>query len=285
MGRQVKDQTADIVQESLNRSRELHNSLSGLGEQISSGLIDISSAIQGLASDFHFLMGETLWELRLQTSKLDDILAELKLTETQREARAFRASAVDSYKNHWYDDALRDFLAAEVRNYKDHFSQISIGFIYLFRIRDERKALPYFEKAAKYARPVNPRHAALAHYYAGIVHAALQQPRAAIGELSQAVVLNAKLHEAHYQLASLAAFSGDAEVCANHLFQAALGDPRFIDKARSDPTFTSVIQHQKLKENVFSREAALKKGFERQQRNKLLLGQKVDTKRGSRRLP
>lgn len=200
----------------------------------------LAGGLDRLNADFNLAMGDLVWKLEMRQETLNSILEEIRLAEFEREARAYRARAERAYLNGWYDEALTDFLEAEKRNYPDFAVLRSIATIYLYHLIELPKALEYFCKAAKYARPSDARQAAEAHFFAGIVCALLRQIEEGQSQLKQAVELNPRLFEARYQHAGLAALLGDAETVIAGLEHAIKGDPRYFERAAHDPLFDSV---------------------------------------------
>src|SRR5262249_7707105 len=131
------------------------------------GIEKLAGGLELLKADFHLLLGDIVWRLEMRQEKLTRILEEIRLAEVGREARAYRTRAERAYLNGWYEEALGDFLEAEKRNYPDYTVHRSIAQIYLYHIVNLPQALEYFLKAAKYARPSDPKQAAEAHYFAG----------------------------------------------------------------------------------------------------------------------
>jgi WD40 repeat protein/tetratricopeptide (TPR) repeat protein len=204
------------------------------------GFNKLACGLDELNADFNFLLGDVIWKLELHQETLSNILHEIRLAEFEREARAYRSRAEKAYLNGWYEEALTDFLEAEKRNYPDFAVLRSIASICLYHLVDLSKALDYFGKAAKYARPSDTRQSAEAHYFAAISHAAQRQFNEAIEELNEAVALNPRLYEAHYQRACLAGILGDWRAAVASLECAIQGDPRYYERAKCERSFDSV---------------------------------------------
>jgi len=173
------------------------------------GLAKLAGGIDQLNADFHPLLGDIIWKLEMHQETLSNILHEIRLAEFEREARAFRSRAEKAYLNGWYSEALNDFLEAEKRNYPDFAVLRSIANICLYHLVNLATSLDYFCKAAKYARPSDLRQSAEAHLFAAVVCAIQRQFEAGLEHLAEAVALNPRLYEAHYQMACLAALTGD----------------------------------------------------------------------------
>lgn len=200
----------------------------------------LSGGLDRLNADFNLVMGDLLWKHEMRQETLSNILEEIRLAEFEREARAYRTRAERAYVNGWYEEALLDFLEAEKRNYPDFAVLRSIATIYLYHLIDLPNSLRYFEKAAKYARPSDARHAAEAHFFAGIVCALELKFVQAQGQLEEAISLNHRLYEAYYQRAGLAALLGDPDTALARLEPAIKGDPGYFERAASDPLFDDV---------------------------------------------
>jgi len=212
----------------------------GLGElecSLELGFEQLAGGIDQLNADFNLLLGDIIWKLEMYQEALNNILEEIRLAEFEREARAYRRRAERAYLNGWYEEALGDFLAAEKRNYPDFAVHRSIANICLYHLINLPKALEYFRKAAKYARPSDTRQAAEAHYFAGIVCLLQRQAKAGLVHMQAAVKLNPDLSEAHYQGACLAALLGDGGTAIASLEPAIKGDPRYHERAKGDPVF------------------------------------------------
>jgi WD40 repeat protein len=204
------------------------------------GIEKLAGGLESLKADFNLLLGDVVWRLEMQQESLTNILEEIRLAEFEREARAYRTRAERAYLNGWYEEALGDFLEAEKRNYPDYTVHRSIAQIYLYHIVNLPKALEYFLKAAKYARPSDLAGAAEAHYFAGIVCVIERQLEPALEHLRQATQLNPKLAEAHYQQSCVASLLGDGEGAVSSLAQAIEGDARYYERAKSESAFDPI---------------------------------------------
>lgn len=212
----------------------------GIGDSsysIEFGLDKLAGGIDRLNADFNFLLGDFIWKLEMHEETLSNILHEIRLAEFEREARAYRSRAEKAYLNGWYDEALADFLEAEKRNYPDFGVLRSIANIRLYHLIDLAGSLEYFYKAAKYSRPSHARQCAEAHYFAGVVCALEQHSEEALDHFSEALTLNPKLFEAHYQKACLSAIVKNRAEAVASLETAIKGDPRYYERAKTDEAF------------------------------------------------
>jgi len=218
---------------------ELHSSIRDIGHTLEFGLDQLSEGIDQLNADFHVLMGDVVWRLENQNSTLKSILKTLQ-APLDTAAKELRRRAEDAYQNGWYEEALNDFLESERRNYQDFAVHRSIANIYCYHILDLEKALAYFRKSAKYARPRDIRQAAEAHYFAAIMCGAQQRPREALEHSGEAVRLNPKFYEGWYVQAAFAALLDEPASALRSLEAAVHGDPRYYERAKGDPTFDRI---------------------------------------------
>jgi tetratricopeptide (TPR) repeat protein len=200
----------------------------------------LAGGIDHLSADFNLLLGDLVWQCELGHEMLHEILAEIRLAEFEREARAYRRRAERAYRHGWYEEALQDFIAAADRNYPDYTVHRSIGQLHLYHLLDLPRALEAFRRAARYARPVDPRQAAEACYFAGIVCALEGDAGAALAEMGEAVALNPSLAEAHYQRATLATVTGEEATAVSSLEAAIRRDARYHERARGEPGFAAL---------------------------------------------
>jgi WD40 repeat protein len=213
------------------------NQSEGLDYHLEFGLEKLAGGMDQLNADFHLLLGDIIWKIEMHQDTLDSILQEIRLAEFEREARAYRSRAEKAYLNGWYEEALTDFLDAEKRNYPDFSVLRSIANISLYHLVNLSRALEYFSKAAKYARPSDARQSAEAHYFAAIVCALQKEFKEGLDHLTEAIELNPRLYEAHYQKACLAVVLDDPDGAVRSLEYAIKGDPRYYERARNDRAF------------------------------------------------
>lgn len=208
--------------------------------QLELSIEKLAGGLAQLNADFNLLLGDLVWKFELQQEQLNDLLQEIRLAEFEREARAYRTRAERAYLNGWHEEALADFLEAEQRNYPDYAVHRSIAHLYLYHLINLPKALEYFRKAAKYARPTDTWQSAEAHYFAGIVCVLQHQLEDACAHMQQATHLNPELAEAHYQQACLAALLDREDEALAALAQAIKGDARYHERARDEEAFAAL---------------------------------------------
>jgi WD40 repeat protein len=226
----------------------LESGLGALGRGMSYGIDDssygiefgfdkLAGGIDRLNADFNLLLGDVIWKLEMQEEALSNILLEIRLAEFEREARAYRSRAEKAYVNGWYDEALADFLETEKRNYPDFGVLRSIAHIRLYHLIDLAGSLEYFSKTAKYSRPTHARQCAEAHYFAGVVCGLERRLELALEHFNEALALNPKLFDAHYQRACLSAIVNNRTDTVSSLEIAIKGDPRYYERAKTDEAF------------------------------------------------
>jgi len=211
---------------------------SGLAE-LQYDLQDISGGIAGLRADFHILMGDVVWKLEKQTTVLNNILRTLQ-APLDTAAKELRSRAEFAYSNGWYEEALSDFLASEEKNYQDFAVHRSLGNLYLYHRIDHDRAIEYFQRAAKYARPYDSKQAAEAEYFTGIAFGIQQNYDSALRRMQEATSLDSSFYEAHYMSASFAALLGRSDVALDNVERAILGDARYYERCERDPCFTRI---------------------------------------------
>lgn len=172
----------------------LENRLASGVDDLRYELQDVSAGIDGLRADFHILMGDVAWKLEIQTSVLNSLLRTLQ-APLDTASKELRSRAEDAYRNGWYEEGLADFLQSEQKNYQDFAVHRSIGNIYLYHLVDLSKAVEYFQKAAKYARPRDVRQAAEAEFFVGIAFGLQQNYESALNHMREATSLNENFFE------------------------------------------------------------------------------------------
>jgi WD40 repeat protein len=220
-----------------HEAQEFESPIDTPGRTLELGMDKLAGGIDRLNADFNLFMGDIIWKLEMRHERLCTVLEEIRLAEFEREARAYRTRAERAYINGWYEEALGDFFEAEARNYPDFTVHRSIASISLYHLPNLPRALDYFRKAAKYARPSDRRQSAEAHLFAGIVCIMQHQLDDAIRHMAEASKLNPDLYEARYQNACLQALRGQAEPAMANLEPAINGDPRYFERARRDRLF------------------------------------------------
>ncbi|MDN3514817.1 MAG: hypothetical protein NG747_10500 [Candidatus Brocadia sp.] len=201
----ISKQTQELVATQMESTSEIISSQERIQERISEGIDNVAYGIErvadglyGLGAAFEWGISEVVWQIEQNRKVLKDILAVL-MAPLDTQAKELRRRAEDAYANGWFEEALEDFLESEKKNRYDFIVHISIGMIYLFQKIDKEKALDYFEKAIKYAKPTSPYHASYALLYKALIKRDLGLIEEAEACTGEAVELCPDFAEALYQ--------------------------------------------------------------------------------------
>lgn len=208
---------------------------SGIGK-VALGIDRVADGLEGLASAFDWGFSEMIWQLEQQRTVLEEILTVLQ-APLDTQAEELRKRAEDAYRNGWIDDALKDFLESENKNRYDFTIHQSLGNIYLFHKKIPEKALEYYEKAVKYAKPKSSYHASFALLHVGLTRYLQEDFQKAYEATLETIELSPNLYEAHYQCAQYCANLGKYDEAINHLWVAIQGDRNYCLKADSEKDF------------------------------------------------
>jgi len=200
------------------------------------GIERISDGLESLTAAFEWGFDELIWQVEEQRMVLQQILEVLqKPLDTQ--SKELKTRADEAYRNGWFDDALSDYTESEKKNRYDFTIHQSLANIYLFEKKNPEKALEYYEKAAKYARPKSAYHTSLAFLHIALVKYLYGDFTGAYKATSQAVALTPLLYEAHYQHAQYCANLGKYDEALDHIRRAVEGDIYYLVKAFSEKDF------------------------------------------------
>jgi len=156
------------------------------------------------------------------------------------QAKELRRRAEDAYANGWFEDALEDFLESEKKNKYDFLVHISIGMIYLFQKIDKEKAIEYFEKATKYAKPKSPYHASFALLYKALIKRDLGHIEEAEKCTDEAVRLCPDFAEALYHNALYNALLNKPAKAIPLLKEAIVIDINYCEKIHNEKAFNKI---------------------------------------------
>ncbi len=208
-------------------------------DQLNIGAEKIADGLEGIGAAFEWGFAELIWRVEEQRLLLRQILEVLqKPLDTQ--SKELRMRAENAYRQGWFDDALSDFLESEKKNRYDFSIYQSLGNIYFFERKNPEKALEYYEKMAKYAKPESAYHSSLAHLHIGLIKYLQGNIVGACQATSQAIALSPLLYEAHYQHAQYCANLGRYDEALEHLEKAVNGDRYYSVKAYSEKDFNSM---------------------------------------------
>ena len=253
-----KLESVDVRAKSVVASEEaIETAIYAMGEKAERYLSDISygieAGLEALAAAFEWGMAEVVYHLELQRKELKKIV-EILEAPLETQARELRHRAEFAHRNNWIDEALMDFLEAESKNYADFTIHQSLGNIYL-RKNDLTKALEYYEKAAKYARPHSSYYTSYALWHLGQVKYLQGEIGSAYEATKEATRLQPHLVQALYDHARYCAlFTKEEESMAN-LREAIEIDRNYSLKALTDESFANMGEALRALLETFRQEA------------------------------
>jgi tetratricopeptide (TPR) repeat protein len=229
-------------------------------DNLSYGIDRVEHGIAGLQAAFEWGISEVVWQIE-QNRKILRTILEVLSAPLDTQAKELRKRAEGAYANGWFDDALEDFLESERKNRYDFSIHTSIGMIYLFQKIDKDKALEYFDKAIKYAKPNSGYHTSFALLYKGLIKRDLGLIEEAERCASEAVELSPDFAEALYQNAQYNALLAKPEKSVQLLKKAIELDVNYCEKIfhekdfeKIEPSITNLFVQLRDKESAKARE-------------------------------
>jgi tetratricopeptide (TPR) repeat protein len=208
-------------------------------DNLSYGIDRVEHGIAGLQAAFEWGISEVVWQIEQNRKILRTILAVLS-APLDTQAKELRKRAEGAYANGWFEDALEDFLESETKNRYDFSIHISIGMIYLFQKIDKDKALEYFDKAIKYAKPNSGYHTSFALLHKGLIKRDIGLIEEAEMCASEAVELSPDFAEAIYQNAQYNALLAKSEKSVKLLKRAIELDVNYCEKILHEKDFEKI---------------------------------------------
>lgn len=208
-------------------------------DKLSLGVENVAEGIYGLASAFEWGISEVVWQIEQNREVLKSIL-EVLMAPLNTQAKERRKRAEDAFANGWIDDAEEEFLESEKLNKFDFSIHISLGMIYLFHKIDKEKALSYFEKAIKYAKPKSAYYTSYALLYKGLIKFDFGEVDDAEKWTEEAIHLSPDLIEAFYENAQYNAQLDNAGKSIANLEIAIKQDKYYCLKSQNDPLFNPI---------------------------------------------
>ena len=205
-------------------------------DRVEFGIERVYEGLEGLRSTFEWGLSQLVWQFEQERDVLKQILEVLQ-APLDTQSKELRRRAVEAYKNGWIEDALQDFLEAEKKNRYDFTIHISLGHIYLFEKKNIEKALEYYEKAVKYAKPKSRYHASYALLHIGLIKYLQDNFKEAYESALEAVKLYPNLCEAYFQCAQYAAKLGLYDDAIYYLSEAIKRDRYYCVKVYSERDF------------------------------------------------
>ena len=203
---------------------------------------EISEGLQGLQSSFEWGIASVVWQIEQNRTLLLNILDVLK-APLDTQAKELRTRAQEAFSNGWFDDAETDYLESEEKNRYDFTVHISLGLIYLFHKINKEKALEYFEKAIKYAKPKSNYYTSYALLHKALIMLDLNKVEEAERATQEAITLSPDLREAYYQNAQYNALLGNTELSFKSLIHCVEYDINYLLKYDNDHYLKNVKQN------------------------------------------
>jgi tetratricopeptide (TPR) repeat protein len=238
----LNNQTKALIASQIASTSAIIASQDRIAEGIDSLAVGVDRAEQGiyeLRSAFEWGISEVVWQIEQNREVLKTIL-EILMAPLDTQAKERRKRAEEAFANGWIDDAETEFLESEKLNKFDFSIHISLGIIYLFHNIDKTKALSYFEKAIKYARPKTPYHTSYALLHKALIKFDLAEIDDAERCAAEAIQLCPDFTEALYQDAQYNAQLKNMAKSISNPEKAIKKDKYYCLKAHKDPLFDPI---------------------------------------------
>jgi len=176
---------------------------------------------------------------RLASPKLRAVLDALTLPLDTR-ALELRKRGLGAYRHGWFEEAYEDLTEAATLNRYDFTVHQVLGNLALVHLMDPDAAAGHFARAARYAAPLSPADAALAHVSLAAVAEVRGMPEMALTHAWDALAACETSAEASYAAAKYLAVTGaaDSEIAAC-LDVAVRRNVRLCALAENDPSFAT----------------------------------------------
>lgn len=236
-------QTAEALLEAADRvvisQQGIAQEVDAFRRDFKANLGKVESSIDILTASFDWAFAELIWLLEQQQGTLQRILEVLQ-APLDTQAKELRKRAERAYAKGWIDEALEDFKESEKKNTYDFTVHFYLGNIYYFHKQDLPSALSCYHKAAKFASPESPQHAAFSLLHVGAVEYQRGEFLQAYTATREAIELYPTLPESHYQHARYCARVGKNEEAYDHLRRALCADKLYCAKASVEKDFASI---------------------------------------------
>ena len=228
--------------------------VSEVNNALTSNLYALSDGLREFCCGIESGLREIYDKLDLQSKKLEGIKEILeKPLDTQ--ARELRKRAEVAYLNGWIDEAHNDLLEAEKKNYQDFIVHHILGNIYYYHKENYQKALEYYQKAGKYAKPRSKKHAAYSLLCAAMIYYKLNQLPDAYETIKIAAELLPGDPNVLYHYSRYLARMGFEERAIYFLKKTILKDPNYLIASDRDEMFNDIRGEVKILANNFRKEA------------------------------
>ncbi len=267
------DRLDQTVGEGLTRlDQTLGLGLDSLTYALGSGLQHLNrtmeAGFQRISAEFSWGLSELLWRADQQNETVAEI-RDVLTRPLDIQSKELRARAIRSYDNGWMDEALADFRDAMQKSRVDYVVAHYLGNIYLRR-EDYDAAADWFGKSARWSRPEEPRHAAVALMHQALAYSLRQSGndtdncREAIACLDEALSLDPTNIEALFQRAQFLARIGDPDQAITSLEEVLDHDGRYLVRILMERDFQDM--GKQIADHVYWLTKSYSKTIERQLR-------------------
>jgi hypothetical protein len=249
LGKNVRHQTKAINQQTramIATQMATANNVIASQERIAAGIDAVTFGVQRVAkgiyelkSAFEWGISEVVWQIEQNREVLKSI-EEGIWSPFDAQARNRKKQAQEAYEYGWIDEAEEYFLESEKIVKTDFSVHISLGMIYLFHKIEKEKALTYFEKAAKYAKPKSTFHTSYAILRQALIKFDFGKVNEAEKLSSEAIELCPDFAEALYQNSQYNAQLSNKKKSLWALNKAIQLDKYYALKASNDTMFDPI---------------------------------------------
>jgi tetratricopeptide (TPR) repeat protein len=245
LGGEISDLNRTISSGLEDLGEKLGGEISDLNRTISSGLEDLGQTLargfQNLTVEFSWGLSGLLWLAEQQNETMAEI-RDVLTRPLDVQSKELRARAIVSYERGWIDEAQADFLDAMEKSRVDYIVAHYLGNIYLLKEQYD-SAANWFGKSARYSRPEEPRHAAVALMHQALAYSLrssgeeIEDWRLATACLDQAMELDPTNVEMCFQRAHCLARTGASKSAIDALEIVIDHDGRYLAKVLMEPDF------------------------------------------------
>jgi tetratricopeptide (TPR) repeat protein len=245
LGSEISDLNKTTSRGLEDLGERLGGEISALNKTIGSGLENLGQTLargfQNLTVEFSWGLSGLLWLADQQNETMTEI-RDLLTRPLDVQSKELRARAILSYERGWIDEAQADFLDAMEKSRVDYIVAHYLGNIYLLKEQYD-SAANWFGKSARYSRPEEPRHAAVALMHQALAYSLrssggeIEDWRLATACLDQAMELDPANVEICFQRAHCLARIGASKAAIDALEIAIDHDGRYLAKVLMEPDF------------------------------------------------
>ncbi len=238
----LKNQTEEMIKAQIVSAEEIISSKDIREDVIKEIGYDIKSVghgMDGLKAAFEWGISDVVWLIEKDTENLRSAVMDCYMV-SDRQMDELRYKTDKAFAMEDMNGALEGF--AELETFiKDDFSAcISIGMIYLFHKIDKEKALEYFDRAIKYARPYSTYYTSYALLYKALIKRDFGLIEEAEKCSREAIKLSPGFTEAKYQNAQYNALLNRPEEAIPLLKKVIKGDIAYCLKINGEHVFKQI---------------------------------------------